>query len=130
MTLEELDKALEKTGLDLTNPLDTEARNMVLARHGQSILDSKKDRCDRCWFKERGKCSPDCELSHLPDDPVQVSIQCLSKRNDIQLFPFLCLFMIPVYEELTGRRDTMEALAKTFRKMWRKTHPESNTPMA
>jgi hypothetical protein len=41
MTLEELDAALEKTGLDLTNPPDMEARNQVLALHGQSILKSK-----------------------------------------------------------------------------------------
>ena len=35
MTLEELDNALEKTGLDLkNNPLDIDARNQVLALHG------------------------------------------------------------------------------------------------
>ena len=35
MTLEELDAALEKTGLDLkNNPNDMDARNQILALHG------------------------------------------------------------------------------------------------
>ena len=52
MTIEELDKALEETGLDLSNPPDAKARDMILARHGNTILESKEKHCSRCWFKE------------------------------------------------------------------------------
>ena len=120
MTLEELDAALEKTGLDLTNPPVLEARNMVLEMHGQSIIKSRGDLCSRCWYKENGKCYAGCPMYGLPDDPVEASKRVLQGRNDIQLFPFLMMYMIPVYEKLTGDKGIVERMRKEYKKMYKK----------
>ena len=125
MTIEELDKALEETGLDLSNPPDAKARDMILARHGNTILESKEKHCSRCWFKENNRCSQFCFFYNLPSDPVEVSKKYLKTPNNIQLFPFMCMFMIPVYEELTGRHGTMDAMRKEFKRLYRKSYPDS-----
>lgn len=91
-----------------------EARNQVLALHGQSILNSKKERCERCWFRENNRCGGDCEMYNLPSDPVEASKRYLSHQNNIQIFPFLCMYMVPVYEKLTGSKNTMEKILKTY----------------
>ena len=67
-----------------------------------------------------GKCYQFCDLNNLPDDPVEVSKQYLSHPNDIKIFPFLCLYMVPVYEKLTGRKNTMQELAKEFDRRWKR----------
>ena len=120
MTLKELDAALEKTGLDLKNPPDLEARNMVLEMHGRDVLGSKADRCSRCWYKENNKCFPGCDMYGLSDDPVEVSKKILQGRNDIQLFPFMMMYMIPVYEKLTGNTDIMKRLREEYKRMYKK----------
>lgn len=85
-----------------------DARNQVLALHGQSILDSKQERCSHCWLRENGKCSPSCDVFDLPSDPVEASKRYLADTaNNIQIFPFLCMYMVPVYEKLTGNTHTM-----------------------
>lgn len=122
MTIEELDEALGKVGLDLTNPECQKIRNMVLALHGQSIVDSKSDRCGRCWYKENDKCSPACFFNTLPDDPVEVSKEYLLMPNNIQIFPFLYLYFIPVYEQLTGDTDLVKHLCQEFKKRYKKEH--------
>ena len=120
MTLEELDNALTKLHLDLTNPSDLAVRNKILARHGQSILDVKRQKCNDCWLKEHGKCNPGCRLYLKSDDPVEVSKDYLSHPNDISIFPFMYMYMIPVYEEVTGRQDTMEKIGNAFKHQWKK----------
>lgn len=126
MTLDELDNALVKLHLDLTNPADLEVRDQILARHGQSILDTKKLRCKDCWRKEHGKCNEGCGLYLHSDNPIEVSKAYLSKNNDISLFPFLCLYMIPVYEEVTGNKDTMKQLGQEFKRRWKEEKDETN----
>ena len=119
MTLNELDEALTKLHLDLRNKEDLNIRDRILFLHGQSILKTKTHRCANCWMKEHNRCNPGCRLYLDSDDPVQVSKDYLSKPNDISLFPFLYLYMIPVYEEVTGRKDTMKELGKEFKQRWR-----------
>ena len=119
MTLDELNTALTQLHLDLTNPADVEVRDKILALHGQSILNAKKQRCKDCWLKEHGKCNEGCRLYLDSDNPVEVSKAYLSKPNDISLFPFLYLYMIPIYEEVTGNKDTMKMLGKAFKKRWK-----------
>ena len=120
MTLSELDEALTKLHLDLENPADLEIRDKILARHGQSILDVKFKKCKDCWRKEHNLCNRGCGLYLDSEDPVEVSKMYLSRPNDINLFPFLYLYMIPVYEEITGNKDTMKQLGKQFKKRWKK----------
>lgn len=120
MTLNELDEALTKLHLDLTNKADLEVRDKILARHGQSILDTKAKRCKDCWLKEHGKCNRGCRLYLNSDNPIEVSKAYLSQPNDISIFPFLYLYMIPVYEEVTGQKDTMKQLGKAFKQRWKK----------
>lgn len=119
MTLNELDQALAKLHLDLTNKVDLEVRDKILARHGQSILDTKAKRCKNCWLREHGKCNRGCRLYLDSENPVEVSKAYLSNPNDISIFPFLYLYMIPVYEEVTGNKDTMKMLGKAFKKRWK-----------
>ena len=125
MTIEELDRALETTGLDLSNPPDKEARDKVLRLHGLDLIQSKKSRCSRCWFKEnRGECQRGCDLENLPEDPVEASLAYLSHPNEIQVFPFLWMYMIPVYKELTGRTNVVEDIRREFKRRWKKEHPD------
>lgn len=119
MTLNELDQALAKLHLDLTNKADLEVRDQILARHGQSILDTKTKRCKNCWLREHGKCDRGCRLYLDSENPVEVSKAYLSNPNDISIFPFLYLYMVPVYEEVTGNKDTMKMLGNAFKKRWK-----------
>ena len=120
MTLSELDEALTKLHLDLENPADLEIRDKILARHGQSILDVKFNKCKDCWRKEHNLCNKNCDFYSDSDNPIEVSKKYLSSPNDINLFPFLYLYMIPVYEEVTGSKDTMDSLRNAFKKRWKK----------
>lgn len=36
------------------------------------------------------------------------------------------MYMIPVYEEITGERDTMKLLAENFKKRWKKEHGKTS----
>lgn len=119
MTLNELDEALTKLHLNLANKADLEVRDKILARHGKAILDTKARRCQDCWLKEHGKCDKRCRLYLNSDNPVEVSKAYLSQPNDISLFPFLYLYMIPVYEEVTGQKDVMKQLGRAFKQRWK-----------
>ena len=119
MTLDELDDALLQTGLDVKgHPANLELRNKILARHGEDILLAKNMKCKDCWLREHGRCGANCKMHTTSDDPVEVSKEYLSKPNDIQLFPFLCMYMIPVYEESTGEKNMMQKLARGFKQRW------------
>lgn len=61
----------------------------------------------------------------MPEDPIEVSKQYLSKPNDIELFPFICAYMVPVYEEITGETNTMRKLVEEFKRMWKKQYGKS-----
>lgn len=117
MTLEELDMVLEKTGLDLSNPADVEAKNMVLELYGESILASRKERCERCWYRENGKCNSGCDIYGLPSDPLEAGIEYLKKPNDVEPFPFICMFVVPIYERITGKKDTMEKMVREYKRL-------------
>ena len=128
MTLEELDNALTRLHLDLKNPVDIEIRNKILARHGKDLLDSKKFRCENCWIKEnKGKCNPSCQMYNIPKDPVEASKKYISEPNNIYLFSFLCIYVIPVYEEITGNKNTMEKMAIDFKRLWNKKKSQSDS---
>ena len=120
MTLDELDVALNKLGLDVKgNPKDAAIRDEILIRHGRDFLQSKSKRCKDCWLKEHGKCGPMCQMYTPLEDPLEVSKAILSKFNNIKLFPFLFLYMIPVYEEVTGNKDTVKKIAREFKRRWK-----------
>lgn len=124
MTLEELDEALKKLGLDIQgNQIGLNVRNRVLLRYGNDILAGKKERCQNCWLKEHDKCGPRCPMySKFDDKPIEAAKEYLSKPNNVRVFPFMCMYVIPVYEEITGQRDTMKELAKIFREQWKKEY--------
>ena len=110
MTLEELDKILENTGLDLSNPVDMNARNQVLELHGRTVLESRDQRCSNCWYKENNRCSSSCKMYNLPEDPVEASKRYLSTQNNIHQFPFFVQYIVPVYEKLTGKKDVLKKI--------------------
>ena len=119
MTLSELDGALTKLKLDMSTPEGQKLRDKILALHGKSILGAKVQRCANCWLKEHGRCNEGCELFTVSDDPVEASKDYLSKPNDTRLFPFLFLYMIPVYEEASGQKDTVKKLWRAFKERWK-----------
>lgn len=125
MTLEELDEALVKLHLNLNSNAGQEARNRILERYGRTILDARSERCANCWQKEHGKCTPNCRLYMHTTDPVEVAKSYLSQPNDVNLFPFVCIYVIPLYEETTGETGTMEKLMKDFKRRWKAEGRES-----
>lgn len=125
MTLEELDEVLKKTNLNLDHPKGKEIRDAVLRLHGTSLLSSKQDRCSHCWFKDNGRCNPGCELYGMDDDPIEVSKHYLSAPNDISPFVFFCMFVIPVYEHVTGQKDCIKKFSQHFFERWKKEYGES-----
>jgi hypothetical protein len=66
-------------------------------------------------------------MKNLPEYPVEVSKQVLSRPNNIQLFPFMCLYMVPVYEKLTGNQNTMKDLNRKFRALYKKHYGNKGT---
>ena len=69
-------------------------------------------------------CSNTCYFNKLPKDPVEVSKNYLNSPNDINLFSFLCLYMIPVYEKITGQKNTMKKLARQFMRLMRQKNEQ------
>lgn len=120
MTLQELDEALTKLHLDLTRPCDMAVRNKIVANYGQYVLESKEERCSRCWIGSKRGCPPACELNTDSQDSFEVGKRVLERPNDINLMSFICLFVIPVYEETTGEHGFMNVLSDEFHKRWRK----------
>lgn len=121
MTLEELDNALKKLGLDIESDAGKNTRNDILGLYGRSILNSKKERCLHCWMKETNQCGKfPCEYIGIPDDEVDVAVNYLSNRNDVNLFSFICMFVIPVYERTTGNENVMGKIEEAYRKQWLK----------
>jgi hypothetical protein len=125
MTLEELDNALRQMFLDLESESGQRIRDMVLYRYGQNMIDAKEWQCANCWRKEHGKCSSQCHLHGMSSDPIKASKEYLSHTNDVKLFPFVCMYVIPVYEETTGEKDTMEKLMVEFKRKWAAEGKES-----
>jgi hypothetical protein len=51
----------------------------------------------------------------------------LNGPNDIKIFPFICLYVVPVYEQLTGKTNTLQEMEKQFeRLMKRKMEKDGN----
>ncbi len=114
---------MTKLGLDIQgNPVDMDARNLILVRYGTDILAGKKERCQNCWLREHDKCGPRCPMYSFNDNPLEAAKEYLGRPNNVQMFPFMCMYVIPVYEETTGNKDTMRELAKAFKKQWKKEH--------
>ena len=121
MTLEELDNILTKVfGFDLNYEECRNVRDVILETHGRSLLEERSQRCSKCWFKEHGGCSNLCPIYGKPDSPIEASKEYLSKPNDISVFPFVCLFVVPVYENVSGRTGVMEEFNKRYKELLRR----------
>lgn len=68
-----------------------------------------------------------CEMNLLTNDPLKDAINSLSRYNDINLVSFICMYIIPVYEEDTGETGLMYRLASEFKKRWRKEFGEDKS---
>lgn len=129
MTLEELDKVLvEVFGFDFKYDECKQVRDVILKHHGQVVLETKEDRCSKCWIKDNRGCSDQCALKHMPTDPVEASKGILSHPNDISIFPFVCKYVIPVYEKVTGKKGIMEKLYQEYKRL-RKEYHDKGIPL-
>jgi hypothetical protein len=116
MTLEELDKALETVfALDFNDPACVGIRDRILESYGRSLLNSRDTMCSRCWIKGKKGCQKHCRYN-LPLEPIQAARQYLGSPNDVNVFPFLCMFVIPLYEKETGNTGTLAKLAKSIKR--------------
>ena len=111
--------------LDFNNPADVEVRDMILRLHGQSLIDAKKAKCKTCWYKENGRCNPGCDIYAIGTDPIEASKGYLSRPNNVQVFPFVCKYVVPIYEKTTGDKGFMDRLKKQISNRWKKEHPDS-----
>ena len=128
MTLEELDDALTKVfGLDFTKEECRGVRDRILTLHGNFLLNSRKTICAKCWLRENKGCSHSCQYYTESTDPIEVSKEYLTNRNDVSIFPFICMFVIPLYEKETGERGTIQKLSVEYRKRWKKEHGDSKS---
>lgn len=127
MTLDELDMALSKMGLDIASDAGKRTRDMILSDYGKSILDAKKVRCERCWMKENNRCNDGCPMNHVPENPLDAAVQYLSKPNNVNLMTFIVMFVVPVYERTTGKKDFMDNLKREFERRWDKTYGRGST---
>lgn len=127
MTLEELDNALSKLGLDVNSESGKNSKNRVITRYGRYILESKKDMCLRCWFRENNKCSNDCFMYTISDNPYDAGVAYLTNKNNVDLFSFIIMFVIPQYEEDTGQSGTLDRLSDSFRRKYRKEFGSKNS---
>jgi hypothetical protein len=117
MTLEELDDALtEVFGLDFSKPECVAIRDRILTSYGTTLISEKKTICERCWRREHGKCTQECRYRNIEDVPIEASKEYLGRTNDVKLFPFICLYVIPLYEHDTGERDTLKKINQNYRK--------------
>ena len=82
-------------------------------------MNSKEDRCSKCWLKDNVGCSDRCEFKNMSSDQFEVGMNHISMRNDIDLMQFIFMFVIPVYEEVTGNKDTMKQIGKAFKRRWK-----------
>lgn len=129
MTLEELDKALvEVFGFDFKYDECHKMKELMLRKHGMELLRTKEDRCSKCWIKDTRGCSDNCALKHMPQDPVQASIGVLSFPNDISIFPFVCKYVVPIYEKVTGQKDIMKRMYEDYKRFRREYH-ENGIPL-
>lgn len=129
MTIEELDNALRKLGLDIDCQAGKDIRSRILAMHGQGVLESKIQKCANCWLKSnKGICPDSCAYKDMPDDPAKASEAYLSRPNNVDMMPFIFLYVIPVYEETTGQKDTIKHIAEDYRKMQRRKNRQNPRP--
>ena len=78
-------------------------------------------------MKKNGRCNESCPHNTSNRNPIDVARNYLSNPNDVNVFPFFCMFVIPLYERETGERDTMKKIAIDFRRAWNKLHGESKS---
>lgn len=116
MTLEDLDNTLIKLGLNIDCESGREIRNQIYMLHGRSVIEAKKDICSRCWTKESRGCNSSCYLYSVKDDPIEASKVYISHPNNINIFSFVCLYVIPVYEKTTGNRNIIDQLEVEYDK--------------
>lgn len=127
MTIEELDNALGKMGLNLDSEGGQRTKNLILSNYGKYLITSYKSRCGHCWLKDNNRCTDDCPVKHLPDDPVKMAVDYLSTYNEVKLMPFIVMFVVPVYEQTTGETNFMEKFKREYQRMWKKTHKDNGT---
>jgi len=124
MTLEELDNGLTKWfGLDLSKEECRGVRDRILTLFGNHVLGFKRTACSRCWTRQnKGECDPGCPYLPGTENPLEAGLGYLSRPNDVGVFPFFCMFVIPLYERETGDSGVMEMLEREFRRRWRREH--------
>ncbi len=128
MTLDELDDVLRKMNLDLSVPQGQAIRDRILADYGKDMLKANSERCSRCWLKENNQCHDTCPVKTTSDNPLIAARDYLSKPNNVNLMSFVSLFVIPVYEEITGDKDFLNRLHKSYMAIWSKTYGKKRTP--
>ena len=122
MTLEGLDEALRVLNLDIDCEEGMAIRNRILRKFGAHLLENKEGVCQKCWMKDNMGCSNDCQMFDLPNDTLEAAIKYLNSNNDINRTAFVCMFVVPVYEEVSGKTGTMEELYKIFGRLWKKKY--------
>lgn len=127
MTLDELDTALRKMGLNIESEGGQRTRNLILSNYGKYLTYAQKSRCEHCWLKDNNRCTDDCPVKHLPDDKVKMAVEYLSTYNEVKLMPFIVMFVVPVYEQTTGETNFMEKFKREYQRMWKKTHKDDGT---
>ena len=127
MTLEELDEALVKMGLNLDSDGGRKTKNMILSNYGEYLKSAHRYRCSHCWLKDNNKCTEDCPIKHLSEDPLKLAIESLSNYNEVKLMPFVVMFVVPVYEMATGDKDFMKKFKLEYMRLWKRTHKDNGT---
>ena len=90
-------------------------------------MNSRKEICERCWLRQNKGCNSQCQYHSDSTDPIEVSKEFLMSQNDVSIFPFLCMFVIPLYERETGERDTMKKITSAYKKRWKQEHGEDKS---
>lgn len=122
MTIEELDEALRVLNLDIDCDEGKAIRARILKKFGAHLLENREKVCQNCWTRTNMGCSNDCQLFDLPNDTLETALRYLKMRNDINRTAFVCMFVVPVYEEVSGKTGTMEEIYKIFGQMWKKKY--------
>ena len=117
MTLEDLDKVLvDVFKLDFSYPECVDMKNEILRNYGFNILDSRKWTCKQCWRKQHMGCQEQCVYHGMRDeDPIGAATKYLSFPNDVHVLPFVCIYIVPIYERVTGKSGIIDEIKNMFK---------------
>ena len=77
-------------------------------------------------MRQNKGCVQSCKYKLLSDNPLEAARQILQAENQIGGFRFACMYVIPVYEKLTGTSGMMDQMKRKYKKMWKRKHPEED----